>query len=142
VGETLEKKRILFICTHNSARSQIAEGLLKHLYGHRYEVQSAGTAPQRINPYAIEVMAELGLDISKHRSKHVDEFKERRFDLAVTVCGKAQETCPFFPAKKVVHHSFPDPSSVTGGKDQKLFAFRKTRDDILEWIKSSLRFWK
>lgn len=131
------KKTVLFICTHNSARSQMAEGLLNGLFGERYEACSAGTEKTAVNPYAIEAMRKIGIDVSHHRSKTVEEFKDRTFDFAVTVCDKARESCPFFPGKKVIHKSFPDPSAVTGSNSEVLAAFEKSRDEIRAWIKDA-----
>ena len=97
------KKKVLFICTHNSARSQMAEGILRTLYGDRYEAYSAGTQPTKVNPYAIKVMSEIGIDISNHRSKSAEEFRGKEFDYVVTVCDNVKEACPFFLAVK---HTF------------------------------------
>jgi arsenate reductase len=128
--------RVLFICTHNSARSQMAEGLVNHLYPKNVRAYSAGTVPGAVHPLAIEVMTEVGIDISKHRSKHLREFEGEKFDLAVTVCDGANEICPFFPgAKDQDHAGFPDPSAAQGSVIEKLEAFRKTRDDILLYIR-------
>lgn len=129
------KKRVLFICTHNSARSQMAEGLLKALYGDRYEVYSAGTYPTEVNPYAIKVMSEIGIDISNHKSKSIEEFIGMDIDYVITVCDKAKEICPYFPgAKNYLHQSFEDPASYEGNEEKKLEVFRKVRDQIKEWI--------
>ena len=108
------KKRVLFICTHNSARSQIAEGLLNSLHGDWYEAYSAGTEKTAVNPYAIEAMGRMGIDISSHQSKTVEEFKGQTFDFVVTVCDSARESCPFFPGNNIMHKSFEDPSSAKG----------------------------
>jgi len=130
------KKRVLFICTHNSARSQMAEGIMNALYGDRFQAFSAGTNPSKVNPLAIEVLKEIGVDISHHKSKSIDEFKGENFDYVVTVCDNAKENCPYFPGgKKYVHRGFMDPASVEGTYEEKLSAFRKVRDEILEWIK-------
>lgn len=130
-----KKKRVLFICTHNSARSQMAEGLLKALYGDRYEVYSAGTHPTEVNPYAIKVMSELGIDISDHKSKSMENFLNMEFDYVVTLCDGAKETCPYFSGgKKYIHRSFEDPASFEGNEEERLEAFRKVRDGIKEWI--------
>lgn len=128
------KKEVLFICTHNSARSQMAEGLLNSLYRSSYPAFSAGTVATRVNPHAIKVMQEMGIDISRHRSKSIEEFRERSFDIVVTVCDSARESCPFFPGKKVIHKSFPDPSGAKGKEQEILQKFREVRDDIKEWI--------
>ncbi|MFP4081983.1 MAG: arsenate reductase ArsC [Candidatus Aminicenantes bacterium] len=140
MAENHEKKKILFICTHNSARSQMAEGILKKLYGNRYEVYSAGTQPSSVNPLAIKVMKEIGIDISTQHSKNVGEFLERKFDYVVTVCDRAKEGCPFFPgAKHSIHKGFQDPSAVRGTEQEKLIVFRKVRDEIRNWIEESLK---
>ena len=134
----MDKKKILFLCTHNSARSQMAEGLMNHLHGDRYQAFSAGTEPGTVHPLAVKVMAEIGIDISAHRSKHLREFAGREMDLVVTVCDNAREACPFFPgAKENRHESFPDPSAVSGSDDKKLAAFRVTRDAIRTWIEKT-----
>ncbi len=109
------KKRVLFICTHNSARSQIAEGLLNYLYGSKYEAFSAGTKPFSVNPYAISAMAEIGIDIYKNRSKSIDEFQGITFDYVITVCDNAKATCPFSPgAEEYLRKSFDGPSGFNG----------------------------
>ena len=130
-----EKKRVLFICTHNAARSQMAEGLLRALYGNRYEVFSAGTEPGRVSPYAIKVMAEIGIDIGAHRAKSLQEFLNQKFDYVVTVCDHAKESCPYFPGgKKILHQSFEDPSTLTGSEEEIIAGFRRIRDEIRRWI--------
>jgi len=132
----MDKKRVLFICTHNSARSQMAEGIMNALYGDKFQAFSAGTNPSKVNPLAIEVLKEIGIDISHHRSKSIDEFKGETFDYVVTVCDNAKENCPYFPGgKKYVHRGFMDPASIEGTYEEKLSAFRKVRDEILNWIK-------
>ncbi len=132
------KLKVLFICTHNSARSQMAEGLLNNLYGDRYEARSAGTEPTKVSPYAVRVMDELGIDISDHRSKKVDEFLGMDFDYVVTVCDHAQETCPFFPgAKECIHQGLENPSELSGSDEQILEGFRRARDEIREWIEKT-----
>ncbi len=128
-------QRILFICTHNSARSQMAEAILKEKYGDRFEVVSAGTKPTRVNPFAIEVLLEINIDISKAQSKHVNEFIAQEFDLVVTVCDSAKENCPFFPgAKQYDHRNFVDPTQSDGSDEEILNAFRKSRDEIMKFI--------
>jgi arsenate reductase len=135
----MDKKKILFICTQNSARSQMAEGLLRALYGDRYKVFSAGTNPFRVNPFAIEAMKMASIDISNHRSKSIDEFTDTDNDYAVTVCDSAKETCPYFPSAKVLlHHSFSDPAAVTGSDEAILAEFERVRDEIKEWIEESI----
>ena len=132
------KQRVLFICTHNASRSQMAEGILNSLYPDLYETYSAGTEPTSVRPEAIKVMAELGIDISSHRSKSIDEFKNMPFDYIVTVCDKAKETCPYFPGGgKKLHQSFDDPSQFSGTEEEILAGFRKVRDEIKEWIEKT-----
>lgn len=129
------KKKILFICTHNAARSQMAEGYMKSKYGDRYEVFSAGTEVTRVHPMAIAVMQEIGIDISGHRSKLTDEFYGTGIETVVTVCDTANKACPFFPgAKEVIHQSFPDPSAFTGSDEEVRAGFRSVRDEIIRWI--------
>jgi len=133
------KSRVLFVCTNNSARSQMAEGLLLHLHGDRYEVFSAGTMPTEVNPLAIRAMAERGVDISGQRSKSLNELRGAEFDLVVTVCDRAKEVCPFFPGGgKRAHQSFPDPAAATGTEEDRLSAFRDVRDAIEAWIEENL----
>ena len=127
------KKRTLILCTGNSARSQIAEGFLRHLAGDRFEVFSAGTKPTGLNPNAVQVMAELGIDISNHRSKSLDEFSGQQFDYVITVCDNAKEACPIFPGSaKRIHRSFPDPAAVSA--EEQPAAFRSVRDQISKWV--------
>ncbi|HZX10334.1 MAG TPA: arsenate reductase ArsC [Acidobacteriota bacterium] len=129
------KKRILFICTHNSARSQMAEGLLNSLCGDIYEAFSAGTEPSQVNPFAIRVMSEIGINISRYRAKSVQEFIKQKFDYVITVCDSAQESCPFFPGgMKILHKSFKDPAAFKGSDDEKMAVFRQTRDEIRDWL--------
>ena len=123
--------RVLILCTGNSARSQMAEGLLRHDAGDVYEVFSAGTKPTRVRPEAISVMREVGIDISGHRSKSVDEFAGQDFDYVITVCDNAKESCPIFPAKtKRIHWSIEDPAAVQGSEEETLTAFRRARDEL------------
>jgi arsenate reductase len=125
------KRRVLILCTGNSARSQMAEGLLRHDAGGRFDVESAGTRPTIVRPEAIEAMRELGIDVSGHRSKHVDEFQGQAFDVVITVCDHANETCPIFPATtRRIHWSLPDPAAVTGDHATRLAAFRTVRDAL------------
>lgn len=129
------KKNVLFICTHNSARSQMAEGMMNSMHGDRYMAFSAGTEPSRVNPFAVRVMLELGIDISGHRAKSVQEFTEQKFDYVITVCDNAKEACPFFPGgKKILHKSFEDPASSPGSDDEKMAVFRRVRDEIRDWL--------
>ena len=128
---------VLFICTHNSARSQIAEGYLRFKKDSKYNISSAGTDPTRVNPFAVKVMKEIGIDISNHTSKHVNEFLNRQIDYVVTVCDSAKESCPYFPnGKKYLHMSFPDPSQSSGTDEEVLNTFRDVRDQIISWINS------
>jgi arsenate reductase len=123
--------RVLILCTGNSARSQMAEGLLRTLGQGTLDVFSAGTRPGIVRPEAVAVMAERGIDISGHRSKHVDEFAGQRFDYVITVCDSANESCPVFPgAPRRIHWSFPDPAAVEGSEAERLAAFRSVRDDL------------
>ena len=129
----MKKERVLILCTGNSARSQMAEGLLRHVAGDRFEVFSAGTKPVGLNPNAINALAEVGIDISKHRSKSVDEFLGQQFDYIITVCDNAKESCPIFPGNgRRVHHSFEDPA--TASPEQQPAQFRKVRDQIRLWL--------
>ena len=131
----MNKPTVLFICTHNSARSQMAEGYLKNQYGDRYSAYSAGTKITSVHPLAIEVMAEIGIDITNHRSKPLLEFFDKNIDIVVTVCEGAKSVCPVFPgAKKTIHQGFTDPSSFMGSDDEKLAIFRIIRDEIIRWI--------
>ena len=132
-----EKKKVLILCTGNSARSQMAEGLLKHITQNEYEVHSAGTKPSIVRPEAIKAMAEIGIDISNNRSKSVDEFAGQEIEYVLTVCDNARENCPYFPAKtKVIHHSFEDPPAIgETDEDTTLRIFRRVRDEINEWLK-------
>jgi arsenate reductase (thioredoxin) len=131
------KKRVLILCTGNSARSQMAEGLLRHDSGTLYEVFSAGTRPSRVRPEAIKVMREIGIDISGHRSKSVDEFAGQDFDCVITVCDNAKESCPLFPAKtERLHWSIADPASVEGTDEDRLEAFRRARDELQRRLRS------
>jgi arsenate reductase len=132
------KKRVLFICTHNSARSHIAEGLMNSLMGDTYEAYSAGTEPAEVNSLAIKTMAEIDIDISKHRSKSIDQFIKDEFDYVVTVCDHANEVCPFFPGgKNRMHKGFEDPSGFEGNEQEKIEVFRRVRDEIKEWLEDT-----
>ena len=127
------KKRVLTLCTGNSARSQMAEGWLRRLAGDRFDVVSAGTRPVGLNPNAVEAMREVGIDISTHRSKSVDELAGQQFDYVVTVCDSAREACPVFPGLgKRLHESFEDPAAPP--RDQQLAVFRKVRDQIRAYL--------
>lgn len=132
------KQTVLFICTHNSARSEMAEGLLNALFGDRYQAYSAGIEPTQVNPYAAKVMTEIGIDISMQRSKSIAEFRKRNFDYVITVCNHAREVCPFFPGEKILHKSFKDPSEFKGTQDEILRKVRRVRDEIKSWIEETL----
>jgi arsenate reductase len=130
-----QKMRVLILCTGNSARSQMAEGLLRHAAAGRFEVFSAGTHPSRVRPEAIGVMHEVGIDISGHRSKSVDEFVGQAFDYVITVCDNAGETCPVFPASvQRLHWSLDDPAAVQGPPAERLPVFRRVRDELRQRI--------
>jgi len=130
-----DKKRVLILCTGNSARSQMAEGLLRHDSGERFEVASAGTKASFVRPEAIAVMREAGIDITGHRSKHVDEFAGQQFDYVITVCDNARETCPvFFGKAEKLHHDFEDPAAATGSEEQRLAVFRRVRDQMRAYL--------
>ena len=122
----MRKQQVLFLCTHNAARSQIAEGLLRALYGDQYEAYSAGVQPTHVDPAAIAVMKEIGIDISSNRSKSIHEFQGTPFDYVVTVCDSTKQVCPFFPGKTLIHRSFRDPLDYR--------EFQRIRDEIKHWI--------
>jgi len=135
----MPKSRVLFLCTHNSARSQMAEGLLRSLGGDRFEVHSAGTEATAVRPLAVEAMREIGIDISRQTSKTLDRFVDQDFDQVITVCDDANESCPVFPnATGRLHWSLPDPSKATGSKDAQLAAYRAVRDDLRSRIHAEL----
>jgi arsenate reductase (thioredoxin) len=135
----MSRKRILFVCTHNSARSQMAEGFLRALGGDRFEVESAGTEATTVNPFAIQAMAEDGIDIATHESKTLDRFVDQPFDLVITVCDDAAEACPVFPnARERRHWSFPDPSKSRGTDEERFAVFARVRDAIRERIEAEL----
>ncbi len=130
-----DKERVLILCTGNSARSQMAEGLLRHLAGDRFDVESAGTIASFVRPQAIAVMAEIGIDISGRRSKCLDEFLGTPFDYVITVCDNANQSCPVFPGKAVrIHWGFDDPAAVEGTDEEKLATFRRVRDEISDQL--------
>ena len=133
----MAKQRVLILCTGNSARSQMAEGLLRNDAGDRFDVESAGTKPGHVRPEAIAAMREIGIDISAHRSKHVDEFQNQAFDYVLTVCDNAKETCPIYPGQtNRIHHSFEDPAAVQGSEEERLASFRRVRDQIRDYLRS------
>jgi arsenate reductase (thioredoxin) len=136
----VNKPRVLFLCTHNSARSQMAEGFLRALAGDRFEVASAGTHATRVHPLAIRAMADVGIDLGGHASKIVDELVAQRWDYVITVCDAANEACPVFPTKTSrLHWSFEDPAQATGSDDQRLEVFRRIRDQVKRRITDWLR---
>jgi arsenate reductase (thioredoxin) len=129
------KTRVVFICTANAARSQMAEGLLRAKYGNRFEVYSAGTRPSRVSFRAIQVMQEIGIDISRHHSKTLNEISGITFDLAVTLCDNVHRICPvILSAKKTIHQGFQDPHLTPGGDEAVLEGYRNVRDRIATWI--------
>lgn len=135
----MTRTRILFLCTHNSARSQMAEGFLRHLAGDRFEVASAGTEATRVHPLAIRAMREVGIDLGPHTSKTLDSLWHRPWDYVITVCDSANERCPLFPGPATrLHWSFDDPSQATGGEEERVAVFRRIRDEIetrlKEWL--------
>jgi len=148
----MDKISVLFLCTHNSARSQMAEGLLRHFYNNKYEAFSAGATPTKVNPLAVKVMTEIGIDISNQYSKSIEEFSNKDIDLVISVCkSSAKIICPFCSsplignrpqiidetlpqAKNYVNHPFENPSEVEGSDEEKIVAFRHSRDEIKKWI--------
>ncbi|MGV8175249.1 MAG: arsenate reductase ArsC [Methanothrix sp.] len=142
------KKKVLFLCTHNSARSQMAEGLLRAMHGKEYEAYSAGVIATSVDPRAVLVMKEMGIDISGQRSKTASDLGETIFDLAITVCDRAKQACPICTtrleipsslpkAREVIHRSFEDPAGAVGSEEEQLAAFRRVRDEIADWISRS-----
>ncbi|MGI8542435.1 MAG: arsenate reductase ArsC [Aridibacter sp.] len=135
-----EKKSILVLCTGNSARSQMAEGLLKHICQGKYDIYSAGIKPSIVRPEAIKALKELNIDISDNRSKSIDEFEHKKIDFILTVCDNAKENCPYFPAQsKIIHHSFEDPADTFGDEETRVEAFRKIRDEIQSYLPEFIR---
>jgi arsenate reductase (thioredoxin) len=131
----MSKKRVLFLCTHNSARSQMAEALLRHCCGHRYESFSAGTQPSKLNPYVVRTMEEMGIDMSMHSSKGIDQFIGQEWDYIVTVCDNAKEACPYIPgAKEYIHESFSDPSGLIGSDKEIMSRVRLIKKEIQNWL--------
>jgi len=131
------RKRVVFLCTGNSARSQMAEGLMRYLKGNEFEVFSAGSKPKGIHPLAIEVMKEIGIDISAQRSKHLDEYLNKNFDCITTLCDHAAKACPVFPGSgERIHQGFSDPAAVEGSRKEKLEMFRRVRNELKEFILS------
>ncbi len=135
------KKKILFLCTGNSSRSQMAEGLMRNLRGDEFDVCSAGSKPKGVHPLAIEVMEEIGIDISSHRSKRLNEYWNKEFDYIVPLCAQANETCPLFPGEgKKIHQGFSDPAALDGTEEERLEVFRRVRDELKDFILSFLFF--
>jgi arsenate reductase (thioredoxin) len=135
----MEKIKVLFLCTHNSARSQMAEGLLRHLAGNRFEVMSAGTEATQVRPLAMRAMSELGIDISSQESKTQDRYLGEPFNYVITVCDEANEACPFFPgAAELLHWSLPDPAAAEGTEEDRLEFFRLVRDRLRNRIEGEL----
>ncbi|MBN1383076.1 MAG: arsenate reductase ArsC [Deltaproteobacteria bacterium] len=133
----VKRKRVLFICTHNIARSQMAEGLLRAFYGDAFEVFSAGTEPGILNPFCVKAMAEIGVDISGHKPKRVSAVANIGFDFVVTLCDQAREACPYIPgAHKMIHKGFDNPSLLTGPDEEILTEIRRIRDEIRAWIET------
>jgi len=131
----LKKKTVLFICTHNSARSQIAEALTNHFWKDNLYAESAGTIATEVNPYVIKVLNSLGINTKNLYSKSIEKFANEKFDLVITVCDHAKEVCPFFPANNVLHKNFYDPSSTKGTETDKFNAFTATLNEIFQWLK-------
>ena len=138
-AEAAERSRVLFLCTHNSARSQMAEGLLRHLAGDRFEAHSAGTEATQVRPLAIRAMDEIGVNISGQESKTLERYLREPFDHVITVCDDANEACPFFPgARNRVHWSFEDPSRAEGTEEERMAVFRLVRDRIRDRVQAEL----
>ena len=138
-ADSARRSRVLFLCTHNSARSQMAEGLLRYLAGDRFEAMSAGTEATGVRPLAVRAMDEIGIDISVQESKTLERYLEDPFDYVITVCDDANETCPFFPkAGNRLHWSFQDPSRAEGLDEERLEIFRRVRDEIRGRIEQEL----
>ena len=132
--------KVLFLCTENACRSQMAEGLVNHDLAGKVKAFSAGVQPSRVNPRAIQVMAELGIDISRHRAKSVDEFADATIDLVITLCDQAQQQCPMFPGNTEIRHiSFPDPARAAGTEEEIMAVFRRVRDDLRQQLIPLLR---
>ena len=138
VLSNMKQKKVLFLCTGNSARSQMAEGLMRHLRGDAFEVDSAGVEPKGVHPAAIQVMKEIGIDISQQKSKYIDDLQGKEFDYIITLCDHAAQNCPVFTGTGIkLHRSFPDPAAAQGSEQEVLEAFRKVRDELKQFI---LRF--
>lgn len=138
-AEGSDRARVLFLCTHNSARSQMAEGLLRHLAGDRFEAMSAGTEATRVRPLAVRAMEEIGIDVLGQESKTLEQYLHEPFDYVITVCDDANEACPFFPgAANRLHWSFEDPSKAEGSEEEQLVVFRSVRDRLRRRIEEEL----
>ena len=130
-----QKKSVLFICTHNAARSQMAEAIINKLYGDRYTAFSAGTDPTQIDPFVVLVMKEIDIDVSNYRSKVLNIFKDSNLDYVITLCDQAKESCPYFPGGNLhLHRGFPDPSELKGRSEDVINGYRRIRDEIKNWI--------
>lgn len=128
-------KKVLFVCTHNAVRSQMAEAILNHLYGDRYTAYSAGSDPTQTDPLVARVMKEMGIDVDHQWSKSLDVFKNENIDYVVTVCNQAKEACPYFPGNHInIHHGFRDPSDLNGKPEDIIHAYRQVSDEIKKWI--------
>jgi arsenate reductase len=135
----MSKKKIMFLCTGNSCRSQMAEGLCRDLWGEEFDIYSAGTKKHGMNQRAVQVMKEAGVDLSSHFSKTVEELPKVTFDFVITVCDSAHENCPYFPGGKIIHVGFQDPPALTAGmnnEEEILAVYRRVRDEIYEFMKS------
>ncbi|WP_353655793.1 arsenate reductase ArsC [Thermomicrobium sp. CFH 73360] len=143
MGKGEKPIRVLVVCTHNAARSQMAEALLRWMAGEAVEVYSAGTEPTAVHPLTIRVLEELGIHTGGLRAKSVEEFLGQTFDYVITVCDQARERCPVFPGGEQIHWSFPDPAAVEGNEEEKLEAFRQVRDALAQrlrlWVSVTLR---
>jgi arsenate reductase len=134
----MSKKKVLFICKNNSGRSQMAEGLLKHIHGDNYDAHSAGSDPKGVNPLTTKVMAEIGIDISDHSSNHLEEYWGHEFDYVITLCGNHDESCPvFLSGKKTIYRGFKDPATYYENNMEKIDVFRLIRNEIKDWIENS-----
>ena len=135
----VDKKKVLFVCTQNSARSQMSEAILRHFHGDKYEAFSAGIKPYIVNPVAIEVMKNIGVDMSSHRSKSIDEYIHQEFDAVITVCDNAKEQCPHIAgSKRKLHHTFANKVPVTGTDREIYEGFERLRDEIKNWLDDSV----
>ncbi|MBP7231735.1 MAG: arsenate reductase ArsC [Syntrophaceae bacterium] len=137
---TAERKSVLFVCTHNAVRSQMAEAFLRHLFGDRYLVASAGSDPQKVDPLVLQVLHEAGIDASRQKAKGLDIYQNEYFDAVVTVCDKARESCPYFPhTARHIHKSFTDPSLFCGKPEEIIDEYRRIRNEIRSWVEKVFR---